>query len=146
MDLRTEVGRVPRVDLPRPGRDPYSEPRCEIAESILSRVARAAECAVARSMRSRRRNRCCKERWARLRGIAAADSSSGLAGETAFPAESCIDRLFRPAVRRKPRLAERSVRASARKAGVVAGPCGTANPSDAGNARTKCCIGLVQAL
>src|SRR6266849_526266 len=90
MDLRTEVGRVPRVDLPRPGRDPYSEPRCEIAESILSRVARAAECAAGRSMRSRRRNRCRKERWARVRGIAASDSSSCLAGETAFPAESAL--------------------------------------------------------
>ena len=39
-------------------RDPdeilISEPRCEIAESMLSLVARAAECAAARSMRSRR--------------------------------------------------------------------------------------------
>jgi molybdopterin-binding protein len=54
--------RFRRVDLPRPGRNPYSEPRCEIAESILSRVTRAPECAAARSMRSRRRNRCRKER------------------------------------------------------------------------------------
>src|SRR6202158_6635385 len=127
MDLRTEVGRVPRVDLPRPGRNSYSEPRCEIAESILSRVARAVECAAARSMRSRRRNRCRKERWARLRGIAASDSSGCLAGGTAFPAESGIYRLFRPTVRGKPRLAERTVRASARKVGVVAGQRGAPN-------------------
>src|ERR1700747_1942976 len=111
MDIRTEVGRVPRVDLPRPERNPYTEPRCEIAESILSRVARAAECATARSMRSRRRNRCRKEQWARLRGVAASDSSGCLAGETAFPAESGIYRPFRPPVRGKPRLAKRTVRA-----------------------------------
>src|SRR6266851_7747247 len=126
MDLRTEVGRVSRVDLPRPGRNPYAEPRCEIAESILSRVARATRRAAARSMRSRRRNRCRKERWARLRGIAAPDSSSCLAGETAFSAESCIDRLFRLAVRRKSRLAKRAVRAATRRAEVATDQCGTA--------------------
>src|SRR5260370_3045131 len=48
------------------------------------------------------KSRCRKERWARLRGIAASDASSCLAGETAIPAESGIYRLFRPAVRRRP--------------------------------------------
>ena len=51
-------------------------------------VDRAARRAVARSMCSRRRNRRRKERRARLRGIAAADSSGCLAGETAVAAES----------------------------------------------------------
>src|SRR5271156_700821 len=140
------MGRVSRIGLPRPERNPYSEPRCEIAESILSRVTRAAECAAARPMRSRRRNRCRKERWARLRGIAASDSSGSLAGETAFAAESGIDRLFRPAMRRGPRLAERTVRAAPRKARVDAGERDAADPFDSVNARTSDRVGLVQAL
>src|ERR1700676_2216243 len=98
MDLRTEVGRVSRVDLPRPRRNPHSKPRCEVAESILSRVARTDRRAVARAMRPRRRNRRRKERGPLLRGIAASDSSRSLAGETAFAAESGVDRLFRPAL------------------------------------------------
>ena len=75
-----------------------------------------------------------KERRARLRGAAASDSSGCLAGETAVAAESGIDRLFRPALRRRSRLAERTVRAAARKAGVAAGLRDAANPSDSGNA------------
>src|SRR3984957_12659132 len=128
MDLRTEVGRVSRVDLPRRGRNPYSEPRCEIAESILPRVARAAQSAAACAIRSRRRNRGRQERRPRLRGIAASDTSGSLAGETAFTTESRIDRHFRPAVPRGSRLAERTVRAAARKAGVDAGKLDAANP------------------
>ena len=122
MDLRTEVGWVSRAGFPRRRRDPDPEPRREIAEPLLSRVARAAAGAVARSLRARRRNRH-RQGWrARFRCAAASHSSGRVAGEAAVAADPGIDRVLRPALRGRSRSARRAVPEPAPEAGIAALP------------------------
>ena len=145
LDLRTEVGWVSRAGLPRRGRDPDPEPRRKIAEPLLSRVARAAAGAVARSLRARWRNRHRKEWRARLRSAAAPHSSGRVAGEASVAGNPGIDRVLRPALRGRSGSAGRTVPKPAPGAGIAALIRGAADPSDAGDLRIERRGGLVSA-
>src|SRR5437899_4472765 len=146
MPLRTEVGWVPRVGLPRRGRDPDSEPRRKIAEPLLSRVARAAPITVACPLCARRRNRYREEWWAGLPGAAAPHSSSRVEGEAAVTGNPGIDRVLRPALRWGPRSAGHAVPKATPGAGIAALIRGAADASDSGNHRSKRGGGLVSSL
>src|SRR6266478_1570706 len=135
MDLRTEVGRLSRVDLPRWRRDPDPEPRRKIAEPLLSRAARSDPVAIACSLRARWRNRHRQEQWARLRGAAAPPSPRCLAREAAVPGDSGVHRVLRPALRGRPGPTGRAVPSPAPRAGIAACIGGSADPSDAGDLR-----------
>ena len=139
LDLRAEVGRLPRAGFPRRRRGVHPEPRREAARPLLSRADRAAQ------------GRSCPERCvldgeivivrtgrARLRGAAAAPPPGGLAREAPVERDPGLVRVLRSALRRRSRPARRrrsrERRASARdraRAGKAAAP------PDAGDARPR---------
>src|SRR3989442_14963940 len=107
--LRTKGGWFSRVAFRRRGRDPDSDPGRKATEPLLPRVAGAVTVGVACALRARWRNRHRKKCRAGLRRTTAPPASGGIAGEASVPGDPGVHRVFRPAERREPGSAGRTV-------------------------------------
>ena len=114
LDLRTEVGRVPRARLPRRRRDPHPEPRREAARPLLPRARGPHQSAVPRALRRRWRDRHRPRGRARLRGPPAEAPPRRVAREEARRRAPGLDRALGHPLPQGSRAARRSLPRAAR--------------------------------
>src|ERR1043166_2085896 len=114
--------------------------------AVLSRAAGALTVGVAGALRARWRNRRSQEWGSRLRGATASHSSGHVAGDAAVQGNPGINRVLRPALRRRSGSPWRTVPKPAQGAGIATLTPGTTDPPDTGNPRIERRVGLVPAL